>query len=88
MGYLWLKTRSSEAVKIKTATVNLPEPATFRQTVDTLRTDPSWGARLSRQEYLEVINERNREWLGDGEVEPLEERLEEAYQEEETVCQS
>jgi hypothetical protein len=43
-GYLWLKARSPEAVKIKTRSLPLPEGEAFRETVEKLREDPRLGA--------------------------------------------
>src|SRR5713226_7061471 len=47
-GYLWLKTRSPEAVKIETRTVEVPEPLEFRRIVEALRSDAGLGGRISR----------------------------------------
>ena len=62
-GYLWLKTRSPEAIKIVTPTVDLPEGEEFRRIVEALRAEPDLGGRISRSEYEERIVERDREWL-------------------------
>jgi hypothetical protein len=62
-GYLWLKTRSPEAMKIETRTVDVPEPLEFRQIVEALRAEAGLGGRIPRSEYEERIVERDREWL-------------------------
>src|SRR5947209_6729476 len=46
-GYLWLKTRSPEAVKIRTRQIELPEGEAFRRNIDPLR-QAGLGGRPSR----------------------------------------
>jgi hypothetical protein len=62
-GYLWLKTRCSEAIKIETQTIDLPEGDEFRRSVDALRAEPKLGGRISRSDYERAIVERDRAWL-------------------------
>jgi hypothetical protein len=69
-GYLWLKTRSPEAVKIATRTVELPEPREFRRIVEALRSEAGLGGRILRSEYEARIRERDGEWLESGETSP------------------
>jgi hypothetical protein len=88
VGYLWLKTRSAQAIKLSTSRVELPEGEEFRTTVDRLRQDATLGARLSQAEYVADIASRDREWLGTGEeTEAVEERWENAYRRQEALCQ-
>jgi len=87
-GYLWLKTRSPEAVKIETRTVEVPEPLEFRRVIEALRSEAGLGGRIPRSEYEERIVERDREWLEPAE-EPsnLGEAFEKKYREERTAWQ-
>lgn len=64
-GYLWLKARTSQAIRIKTPRVILPEPAVLRELVDAMRDDPDLGGRLSREEYARIAQERDQTWLRD-----------------------
>jgi hypothetical protein len=63
-GYYWPKTRSSEALKITTPTLTLPEGEEFKRIIEALRSEPGFGGRVSRSEYEKHIVERDREWLG------------------------
>ncbi len=82
-GFLWLKTRSPEAIKIQTATVDLPEGEEFRTIVEALREEPNLGKRISRSAYEKLIMERDREWLEPKEDSSnLRERMEKKYSEE------
>lgn len=67
-GYLWLKTRSPEAVKIETSTFEMPEPLEFRRIVEALRSEAGLGGRIPRSEYEARIRERDGEWLESGEA--------------------
>jgi len=83
VGYWWPKTRSSEAIKIHTASIDIPEGEEFRTVVDELREEPHMGQRVAREQYDRVIEERDREWLGNGEEEAsLDQRFEKRYAEE------
>jgi len=88
-GYLWLKTRSPEAIKIRTRNIDLPEGEEFRQIVEALRAEPSFGGRIARSEYERLIVERDREWL-ERKEEPsdLGERFEKKYSEERSAWQA
>ena len=87
-GYLWLKTRSPEAMKIVTPTLELPEGEEFRRIVEALRREPRLGARIPRSEYETRIVERDREWLelGEGPTD-LGEMFEKQYREERSAWQ-
>jgi hypothetical protein len=88
-GYLWLKARSPEAIKIETPTVNLPEGEEFRRIVEALRAEPNLGGRIPRSEYEKRIVERDREWLELKEESPdLGEGFEKKYQKERAAWQT
>jgi hypothetical protein len=87
-GYLWLKTRSDEAVKIRTEAIDIPEGPEFRAIVDELREEPRLGERVARAEYDRLIEECDREWLGNGEEESsLDQRFEKRYREDARLWQ-
>ena len=86
-GYLWLKTRCPEAIKIRTQRVALPEGEEFRRVVEGLRDEPALGSRLSRTEYEKFIEERDRTWLEAKEESNLEDRFEKKYSEERSAWQ-
>lgn len=86
-GYLWLKTRCPEAIKIRTRTIELPEGEEFRRIVGALRDEASLGSRLSRAEYKRLIEERDHEWLEAQEESSLVDRFEKKYSEERSAWQ-
>ncbi len=86
-GYLWLKTRSAEAIRIKTRALELPEGEDYRQAVETLREEPTIGDRMSLGEYERMIEERDRAWREPGETSDLAERLTRRYREEQLAWQ-
>jgi hypothetical protein len=86
-GYLWLKTRSREAVKIRTRPIELPEGEAFRRNIEALR-ETDLGGRLSRSEYQRLIEERDREWLDVKEELNVAERFEKKYSEERSAWQA
>src|SRR5439155_8295702 len=45
--YLWLKTRSGEAIKLRTESLEFPQGEEFRHAVAELRDEPALGARVS-----------------------------------------
>src|SRR5207302_6426914 len=81
-GYLWLKARSPEAVKIKTTRLALPEGEEFRRLIEGLREEPRLGGRLPRSGYERIMRERDEEWLEAREESNLQERWEKKYTEE------
>lgn len=82
-GYLWLKARSGEAIKIRTEAMAIPEGQEFRAVVDELREEPRLGKRVAREEYDRVMEERDRQWLENGREElTLDQRFEGRYREE------
>ena len=80
-GYLWLKTRSPEAVKFRTRPIDLPESEEFRRRIEAIR-ETDLGGRLSLPEYQRFIEERDREWLDMKEELSTIERFEKKYSEE------
>ncbi len=88
-GYLWLKARSPQAIRLRTAKAPLPEGKVFREAVESLRRDAKVGGRTSRGDYLSAIAARDREWFGTAEEAlPIERRWEEQYQLQEAACRS
>src|SRR5206468_3183683 len=61
-GYLWLKTLSDKAIRIRTPFIDLGTPQHFRMIVDSILHDTTIGGRITRSEYLERIRERDRQW--------------------------
>jgi hypothetical protein len=62
-GYLWLKTRSPEALRVETRTLDMPAASELRPMVEALRSDASLGGRMARTEYEACIRKRDGEWL-------------------------
>lgn len=84
VGYLWLKTRSPEAVRITTRTLALPQPRELRPMVEAARSDADLGGRMLRDDYEARMRQRDSEWLESVEATPsdLGEALERKYDEE------
>lgn len=87
-GYLWLKTRCPEAVRIGTKRLEIPEGEEFRRIVEGLREEPRLGRRTPRSEYERLIDERDGEWLGSDEESSLPERLAQKYRREREAWQA
>lgn len=51
VGYLWLKTRSPEAIRMRTRDVELAGDTAVERLVRELRADPAYGRRYSRSEF-------------------------------------
>jgi hypothetical protein len=83
-GWLWLKSRAGEAIKIKTRALEIPEGERFTECVNRLRLDPNTGYRTSRAAYLAEIERRDREWLGESESGQVE-KLKKSYREDQEV---
>lgn len=58
VGWIWLKAWTAEAIKLKTATIDLPEGSEFTETVERLRADPKVGQRVSRAAFLTARTEQ------------------------------
>ena len=78
VGYLWLKSRSQEALRVTVPTLSVPRGMELTAAIEPLRRDPTFGARLSRREYEQRIAARDREWLSEPETD-LDARLAGAY---------
>jgi hypothetical protein len=78
-GYLWLKSRSKEAMRVTVPTLSVPRGSELETAIGPLRRDPTFGARLSRREYDQRIAARDREWLPEKEAN-LDATLTGAYQ--------
>jgi hypothetical protein len=88
-GYLWLKARSAEAIRIQTPNLELPEGEEFRRIVEELRAEPRLGKRIARSDYEARIIERDREWLEPKEESSnLAETFEKKYREESAAWQA
>jgi hypothetical protein len=68
-GYLWLRTRSGEALPVTTDDIAIPRGRDLLLATDALRSDPTFGMRMSRPEYDKRIAAREaatpRESRGD-----------------------
>jgi hypothetical protein len=67
-GYLWLKSRSQEALRVTVPTLSVPQGPELAAAVGPLRRDPTFGARLSRKEHEQKVAARDKEWLGETEA--------------------
>lgn len=63
VAYLWLRSRSAQAIKIKTRELAIPQGAKLADVTNQIRRDPSIGNRISLAEYERTIAERDRQWL-------------------------
>jgi hypothetical protein len=86
-GYLWLKARSREAIRITTQVPSLPRGNEFAAAVRRWRELPELGGRLDRADYARLIQERDRAWRQPKEEGDLADRLEDAYREERKAWQ-
>jgi hypothetical protein len=57
-GYLWLKTRSPYAIRLRTPPIQIPVGSAFRDVVEALRSDPSFGQRVSRDQHAGLTKKR------------------------------
>ena len=62
IGHLWFKSRSAEALKLKTQEVDLPGDDELNLATRQLRRDPSVGKRTSRREHERLVAERDQKW--------------------------
>jgi len=88
-GYLWLKTHSPQAIRLRAERLKLPQGEEFRDIVSRLREEPSLGARVARQEYQRQIKERDERWFGTQQpADAVADQWEKAYREQEAVWQA
>ena len=59
VGYLWLKEKSSEAIRLRTRTLTFGRD--FSEIVEELRNEPRFGQRISRQDYERLLRSREPE---------------------------
>ena len=86
VGYLWLKTRSHEAIRLRTERVELPQGEEFRRAIAELREEPNLGERVSRANYEKEIVQRDRKWMGAEEAsEQGKDRWERTYRQQGTL---
>jgi hypothetical protein len=86
-GYLWLKTRSAEAIKLKTRLPQIPQGEEFRRVVEMIREEGRIGERVQRTAYESQIAERDEEWMGVERSEPaVPDRWEKVYEKEREAC--
>jgi hypothetical protein len=63
VGYLWLKTHSSEAIPIRTAHVAVPPGRDLEAAISPMRRDANIGGRVSKTTYESLITQRDANWL-------------------------
>ena len=61
---MWLKTRSPHAIRLRTPALGIAQGDAFRQVVDSLKDDPSFGQRVSRADYVRLMQERATRFQG------------------------
>lgn len=81
-GWLWLKSLLGEAIKIKTATLDLPKGDEFHKAVESIRSNANIGHRIDRTSYMQEIARRDAELLR-GDTSDQLEKLKRAYKEQE-----
>jgi hypothetical protein len=62
VGWWWPRSRSREAIKIRTADLAMPQGTELARAVLALRRDATLGGRLSRSEYERLTQERDEQW--------------------------
>jgi hypothetical protein len=87
-GFLWLKPRAPEAIRIRTRGLDIPEGQAFHRIIAALREEPRLGKRIPRPEYERLIEERDREWLEPETESSLPEHLEQRYRREREAWQA
>ena len=60
-GYLWLKNRSAEAIRVTVADVPMPDGNALMRASAAIRHDATIGGRMSRRQYEEAIAARDQE---------------------------
>ena len=58
-GYVWLKDRWSEAIRIRTQDLEMPSDP---ESVEAFQKDASIGGRLTPERYKEIVEQRKQEW--------------------------
>lgn len=75
-GYLWLKDRGSEAIRIRTQDVEMPSDS---ESLEALQKDASIGGRLTPEMYAEIVEQRNQQWRETATQPDLESSLKQGY---------
>jgi hypothetical protein len=57
-GFLWLRSHSSEAIRITTESIMIPKGGALQKAIKPLLSDPAIGARVSRQAYEADLKQR------------------------------
>ena len=57
-GFLWLRSHSSEAIRITTQSIMIPKGDALQKAIKPLLSDPTIGARVSRQAYEANLKQR------------------------------
>lgn len=86
-GYLWLKARFAQAIRLCTRMPVIPQGEEFRRIIAMLREEPRWGGRVTRTVYENEIAERNAAWRGPQDTEvDMERQWEKVYEGEREAC--
>jgi hypothetical protein len=64
-GYLWLKNRSAEAIRVVVTDVPMPDGNALMRASAAIRHDATIGGRMSRKQYDQAIAARDEEQSGD-----------------------
>ena len=68
--WLWIKSLTSEAFRMRTRTVEIPSGLALKDAIEPLRNDASIGRRFSRKAYVDQIARRDAPWLTDRGADP------------------
>ena len=80
VAWLWLRGRSTEAIKIRTRTLDIPQGRALREATLAIERDPTIGNRCTRKEYDRLLAERDRAWAAEeSEAAGVDEELARAY---------
>jgi len=60
-GYLWLKNRSAEAIRVVVADVPIPDGNALMRATSAIRQDATIGGRMSRKQYDQAVAARDQE---------------------------
>ena len=60
-GYLWLKNRSAEAIRVTVADVPMPDGNALLKATSVIRQDATIGGRMSRKQYDQAVAARDQE---------------------------
>src|SRR5439155_25383882 len=62
-GWLWLKSRCGEAIRVRTRFPEIPRGTLFQEQVNRILQDARIGGRVSREVYLAEIKRRDENWI-------------------------